>query len=167
MEEDSCSKDNASSHEANKVLALACFFVCKLCAGLASQAYWTLGIAYMDDNVKSGAAAAVIGGCYMVGFVGGFCGNLLGSACLRLNVDGLGPVMEGSLGAWWLGWPLIAVVHTCLATGFLFLPHHLPTTKTEEEASESMGTTTPNFKLRFILDDLKRLVKNRVLMCGK
>ena len=35
-----------------KVLALGCFFVCKLCSGVAQQAYWTLGLAYMDDNIK-------------------------------------------------------------------------------------------------------------------
>ena len=104
----------------------------------------------------------------MVGFVGGFCGKLLGSACLRLNIDSLGPLEEGSLGAWWLGWPLIAVVHTCLAVGFLFLPHHLPTTREEEPSvQEPMATdaTTSKFQLKSILDDLKRLVKNRVLMC--
>ena len=56
-----CNNKEDGSYESHKVLALACFFFCKMCAGLASQSYWTLGIAYMDDNVKTQAAAAVIG----------------------------------------------------------------------------------------------------------
>ena len=103
------------------------------------QSYWTLGIAYMDDNVKTGAAAAVIGVCYMVGFVGGFLGKLLGSACLKLSATSLNSLVDAKsdLGAWWLGWPLIAAVHSLLAISFLFLPHHLQTSQVGGSAEES------------------------------
>ena len=51
--EEDCTEQDESPFDTNKIIALSCFFVCKLCAGLASQSYWTLGIAYMDDNVKT------------------------------------------------------------------------------------------------------------------
>ena len=83
----------------------------------------------------------MIGVCYMVGFVGGFLGKLLGSACLRLGIDDLATITEsGTLGAWWLGWPLIAIVHSLLAICFLFLPHHLPATEVSSpEEAEAMA----------------------------
>ena len=82
-EGEDCQETDPTSVEPGKVFALGCFFVCKLCSGVAQQAYWTLGLAYMDDNVQLTSAPAVLGVCYMAGYLGGFLGKLLGSACLR------------------------------------------------------------------------------------
>ena len=87
---------------------------------MAQQAYWTIGLAYMDDSVTSVTAPAVLGICYMAGYAGGFAGKMLGSACLGLT-------SANGLGAWWLGWPVITAVHSTIAFLFLLLPEKIRT----------------------------------------
>ena len=38
-----CSEEEAETRDWGKLFALGCFFVCKLCSGVAQQAYWTIG----------------------------------------------------------------------------------------------------------------------------
>ena len=45
-------EQNKIDRDFGKYFALSCFFLCKLCSGIAQQAYWTIGLAYMDDNVR-------------------------------------------------------------------------------------------------------------------
>ena len=51
-ETDSCDEAEQQTKDLGKIFALICFFICKLCAGVAQQTYWTIGLAYMDDNVR-------------------------------------------------------------------------------------------------------------------
>ena len=134
-EEEDCDQEEAVQTDPGKVLALGCFFVCKLCSGVAQQAYWTLGLAYMDDNVRLTSAPAVLGVCYMAGYLGGFAGKVLGSVCLNLKT---GP--EDELGSWWLGWPIIGLVHSMVAFCFLLLP---PVVKTDQDKPEQLQMDTP------------------------
>ena len=53
----------------------------------------------------------------MAGYLGGFAGKLLASGCLSIVVSS-----DGELGAWWLGWPIIAITHSLVAGCFLLLP---------------------------------------------
>ena len=71
-----CYAEHSAPADWKKALALGSFFVAKLAANLASQTYWTLGIAYMDDKVKNIAAPAILGVCYMAGY----------SACLKFKI---------------------------------------------------------------------------------
>ena len=169
-EGEDCQETDPTSVEPGKVFALGCFFVCKLCSGVAQQAYWTLGLAYMDDNVQLTSAPAVLGVCYMAGYLGGFLGKLLGSACLSVKVNS-----GDELGAWWLGWPVIGLVHCMVAACFLLLPHQI-SDQTEKAAeiqlSPSDGeATTDNAPverkgsiIKEIWTDLTRLMKNKVLI---
>ena len=121
--EEVCYAEDLVPADWKKTFALGSFFIAKLAAGLASQTYWTCGIAYMDDNVKNIAAPAILGVCYMAGYLGGFLGIVLASACLKFKIG------EDLLGAWQLGWPIIGSFHSMLAFGFLFLPHRFPTSQ--------------------------------------
>ena len=81
---------------------------------------------------RSTSSAAVLGICYMAGYLGGFAGKILGSACLNYTPG------DGELGAWWLGWPLIAVGHSCLAFGFILLPFRI----LKKEPDQGTGFTS-------------------------
>ena len=133
---------------------------------MAQQAYWTIGLAYMDDSVRTASAPAVLGICYMAGYAGGLAGKMLGSACLGLTSD-------NGLGAWWLGWPVITCVHSTLAFLFLLLPARIRAPEAGEEdemgdlskksnKAEEAGKTISLF--RELWSDLKRLAGNRILI---
>ena len=93
---------NATVLGVTQIAALALFFLCKLMMGVAGATYWTLGVAYMVDAISPVAVPAALGLCYIAGYLGGFFGSLLASACL-------------SQGAWWLGWPLMSVCQATVA----------------------------------------------------
>ena len=169
IEDGECLAENMAPADWRKTFALGLFFVTKLSAGLASQTYWTLGIAYMDDNVRNMAAPAVLGVCYMAGYLGGFLGSLLASACLNEKIG------ADLLGAWWLGWPIIGSFHLCLSFGFLLLPWSLPLNQEVkiDDQEESIRLSSKaheepdieeDFQMKDIWIDLKRLFQNRTLM---
>ena len=133
---------------------------------MAQQAYWTIGLAYMDDSVRSVSAPAVLGICYMAGYAGGLAGKMLGSVCLSLTSD-------NGLGAWWLGWPLVMAVHSSLALLFLLLPEKIRETECDQAAEmtelpERRGNIAEDGKsislFRELWSDLKRLASNRILI---
>ena len=61
---------------------------------------------YMVDAISPLAVPAALGLCYIAGYLGGFFGSLLASACLGQD-------------AWWLGWPIMSVCQATVA--FLLL----------------------------------------------
>ena len=103
----------------------------------------------------------------MAGYFGGFCGKLLGSACLNYHPDG------GELGAWWLGWPVIGAWHSALAVAFLLLPYQI--ISEEEVAKENVMKELTQVKHEIkpsqvksygseLASDLKRLATNKILI---
>ena len=93
---------NAAVIGITQIAALGLFFLCKLMMGVAGATYWTLGVAYMVDAVSPVAVPAALGLCYIAGYLGGFFGSLLASACLSQD-------------AWWLGWPIMSVCQATVA----------------------------------------------------
>ena len=85
-----------------QIAALGLFFLCKLMMGVAGATYWTLGVAYMVDAISPVAVPAALGLCYIAGYLGGFFGSLLASACLSQD-------------KWWLGWPIMSVCQATVA----------------------------------------------------
>ena len=96
------SSEQAAILGATQIAALGLFFLCKLMMGVAGATYWTLGVAYMVDAISPLAVPAALGLCYIAGYIGGFFGSLLASACLDQD-------------AWWLGWPIMSVCHATVA----------------------------------------------------
>ena len=85
-----------------QIAALGLFFLCKLMMGVAGSTYWTLGVAYMVDAISPVAVPAALGLCYIAGYLGGFFGSLLASACLSQDM-------------WWLGWPVMSLCQATVA----------------------------------------------------
>ena len=96
------SSEQAAILGATQIAALSLFFLCKLMMGVAGATYWTLGVAYMVDAISPLAVPAALGLCYIAGYLGGFFGSLLASACLGQD-------------AWWLGWPIMSVCQATVA----------------------------------------------------
>jgi len=122
-----------------QIAALGLFFLCKLMMGVAGATYWTLGVAYMVDAISPVAVPAALGLCYIAGYLGGFFGSLLASACLSQD-------------KWWLGWPIMSVCQATVA----FLLFRLPANIREGVQLE------PSLKL--VSNTLKRLFNNKILI---
>ena len=104
----------------------------------------------------------------MAGYIGGFAGKMLGSACLNIKFGN-----DDELGAWWLGWPLIAAWHSVLAFLFTLLPYQIKNIKEEGTAADielsdktKTAVENDNFESfpRQLWSDLKRLAKNKILI---
>ena len=100
----------------------------------------------------------------MAGYIGGFAGKMLGSACLNIKYG------DDELGSWWLGWPIIAAWHSLLAFCFILLPYQIDKSKDEvaemNELSDKTKVEIDNSQTfpRQLWNDLKRLAKNKILI---
>lgn len=89
-----------------KSVALVIFAVSLLGIGIGQTAIATLGIPYIDDNVKSKQSPMYMAITIGVRVLGPALGYYLGSYCIRryvvlnMNVD---HTDQNFIGAWWLG----------------------------------------------------------------
>lgn len=106
-------------------------FAGQLVAGVGQSLYYTLGAAYIDDNVKKSKTPALISFSYFLRLLGPACGYALASYCLKIYISPeLTPTITNSdprwLGAWWLGWLVLAVGLFCFAFVMCMFPKQLP-----------------------------------------
>ncbi|XP_015609200.1 solute carrier organic anion transporter family member 1A5 [Cephus cinctus] len=79
-------------------------------SGMASVAFYALGISYLDDNTRKSRVAGFIGLVLSSRIFGYLLGLLLAWLCLRIDAENFN-IIESSqeqIGAWWLGWPILA-----------------------------------------------------------
>lgn len=111
--------------------------------------YYTLGVAFIDDNVKKSKTPALIseknlhfkddennksyfsGFSYFLRLLGPAGGYALASFCLKIYVSpDLTPTIDNKdprwLGAWWLGWLILAVSLFGFAFLMIMFPKELP-----------------------------------------
>lgn len=149
------------SDQQSHMLTLILLFVLQLALGLASLAYYTIGVIYLDDNspsVDSPAAIATVLASKIIGFqIGSFL------------IMGMG---FASLG-WWLGWAILAPI--VFVTGLLLslYPKRLPKTVIhqaaqriiEESRFRQFGSQMSNYVDDFSFGPaVKRIFGNKLLM---
>ncbi|XP_064417102.1 solute carrier organic anion transporter family member 1C1-like [Latimeria chalumnae] len=103
--------------------------------GIGETPIMPLGISYIDDFAKEENSALYIACVQAVGCLGPLLGFLLGSLCAKLYVD-IGFVDLDSItissrdtrwvGAWWLGFLIVAAISLLAAIPFFFFPKSLP-----------------------------------------
>ncbi|CAH0386215.1 unnamed protein product [Bemisia tabaci] len=106
-------------------------FGAQLIAGLSGSLYHTLGISYADDNVQKSKSPAFLCLSLFFRMLGPAVGFGLASFSLKIFVSpSLHPIIdEGSprwLGAWWIGWLVLAAIHVVTACLLGLYPKHLP-----------------------------------------
>lgn len=116
---------------------LVIFFLCLLAIGFGSTAITTLGIPFIDDIVSKEESPLYLGLTIGLRIIGPALGFLLGSFCIRLDVDLLSlthstgdPLNKipqhlnadaNGVGAWWLGLIIISLPLLILALPMYFL----------------------------------------------
>lgn len=89
-----------------KSIVLGILAVSLMGIGIGQTAIATLGIPYIDDNVKSKQSPLYMAITIGVRVLGPALGYYLGSFCIRMYVDltkNVDPTDPNFVGAWWLG----------------------------------------------------------------
>lgn len=125
-------------HQQPTASVLVIFFLCLLAIGFGSTALTTLGIPYIDDIVSKEESPLYLGLTIGLRIFGPALGFLLGSFCIRLDVNWISmgsPSNEfgtlpyyssdlgGGVGAWWLGLIIISLPLLILALPMYYLSH--------------------------------------------
>ncbi|XP_018326966.1 solute carrier organic anion transporter family member 5A1 [Agrilus planipennis] len=153
------------------------FFIGQFISGVGSL-YYSLGVSYMDDNIKKSKTPAVISISFFLKMLGPMIGYTLASFCLRIYISPtLTPTItyqdQRWLGAWWLGWIILALPIFALSSVLALFPKSLPraaarrlTRQMSSKASKNTLEDDAEIPTSFkdMLKTFKRLLANPTLM---
>ncbi|XP_044534295.1 solute carrier organic anion transporter family member 1B1-like [Gracilinanus agilis] len=121
--------------------------------GIGETPIGTLGITYIDNFAKEGHSVFYIGILHSLSMFGPMIGFLLGSLCAKLYVDigyvdlstiTIKPTDTRWVGAWWLGFVILAIFSFAAGTPFFFIPKHLKKERKERKISGSLDVPSTN-----------------------
>jgi len=142
--------------------------------GVGGSLYWCFGMVYLDDNMGKANSPFMLSLTFTARLVGPTLGFLLGGACLGTYVY---PGMEVDydekdprwVGAWWIGFPIIATLLLFFSFPLIFFPERLPKTNTDaNKENEEVEGLKGNKKMDrdAFLPALKRLLTNKLYICN-
>jgi Organic Anion Transporter Polypeptide (OATP) family len=156
-------------------------FIAQMISGVGGTLYYTLGVAYMDDNIKKSKTPALLSLSYFLRMLGPALGYTLASFCLKLYISpSLTPIITNSdprwLGAWWLGWLVLGSCLFCFALLIAMFPKTLPRAAVRkriaiEQKRRNETVTDLNLideeepaSIKDMFTTFRRLLKNKILM---
>jgi len=140
-------------------------------SGIGTSFFYSFGVPYIDDNVSKNNSPMALSLVMAGRIVGPALGYVLGGATLRMYVSpGRGGDLkegdDGWLGAWWLGFIIIAAITSVIAPFLSLFPERLPTNEnTDAKRLEANRKEKPNTAKEHVLETVncaKRLLKNKV-----
>lgn len=155
-------------------------FVAQFISGVGSSLYYTLGVSYMDDNIKKSKTPALVSVSYFLRMLGPAIGYALASYCLKLYISpSMTPTITTNdprwLGAWWIGWLVLGLVLAFFAIFISLFPKQLPRAAVRKRIAaekQKLGMKLSEAKkedelpasLKDMLKTFKRLLRNKILM---
>ncbi|XP_020805140.1 solute carrier organic anion transporter family member 4A1 [Drosophila serrata] len=146
-------------------------FAAQLISGVGQALFYTLGIAYMDDNGTKSKTPAMLSLSTFLRMLGPAIGYSLAALCLRLYIE---PTLEPLIGredprwmgAWWLGWIVLAAMSLVSAIFLFMFPKELPSSRRRRlQLGQAEGKHEINLKERSFSDmmqTVRKLSKNKV-----
>ncbi|XP_069675274.1 solute carrier organic anion transporter family member 74D-like isoform X2 [Periplaneta americana] len=171
-EEEDCSAEGLSSLP--PIILFISFFI----TGIGACMYYTLGLAYLDDNVRKNQSPFLLSVSQCIKMLGPTIGYLLGSYALKMYVDTSShPTITNEdprwIGAWWLGWGPLGVLSGVTGIGMALFPRKLPRAAyraMKARAANEDVTVQTSSKPPTSFADFKqvvyRLTRNKVLVCN-
>ncbi|XP_078665171.1 solute carrier organic anion transporter family member 4A1-like [Branchiostoma floridae x Branchiostoma belcheri] len=102
----------------------------QLLHGMGATPLYTLGVTYLDENVKATYSSVYLGVFYGLSLIGPAAGYLMGSQFLgfftELTSVDITPDHPLWVGAWWVGFLLAAIMSWAVAIPILGYPKNLP-----------------------------------------
>ncbi|XP_026465595.1 solute carrier organic anion transporter family member 5A1-like [Ctenocephalides felis] len=151
-------------------------FAAQFISGIGGSLYYTLGISYMDDNVKKSKTPALMSFSIFLRTLGPAVGYALSSLCLKFFISpSLTPVINNTdmrwLGAWWVGWLILGGILFIFATILGMFPKTLPRAALRRQIAlekknidENETKNDPPASMKDMVVTIKRLVRNKILM---
>ncbi|XP_019868360.1 solute carrier organic anion transporter family member 74D [Aethina tumida] len=152
-------------------------FAAQFISGIGGPLYYTLGVSYMDDNIKRSKTPALFSFSYFIRMLGPAIGYGLASVCLKLYISPtLTPTINNQdprwLGAWWLGWIILGVLLFFFSTLLALFPKTLPRAAVRKELLRQISKASkksepePEIKTSFkdMVKTFRRLITNPILM---
>ncbi|KAM8711496.1 hypothetical protein ACLKA7_000613 [Drosophila subpalustris] len=149
-------------------------FIAQLILGIGSSAYFITGIAYMDDNSKKSRAPAMLTFSTCIRMLGPAGGYLLSSMCLKYYIEPrLSPVIKPEdprwLGAWWIGYIVLAIITVVIAFVIALFPKELPSCKARRLKLAKTNEKDPSDEhkeksLRDMWKSCKDLLNNKLFL---
>uniref|UniRef100_A0AAG5DEJ1 Solute carrier organic anion transporter family member n=1 Tax=Anopheles atroparvus TaxID=41427 RepID=A0AAG5DEJ1_ANOAO len=157
-------------------------FLAQFISGIGSSLYYTLGVSYMDDNIKKSKTPALVSVSYFLRMLGPAIGYALASYFLKLYISpSMTPTISNTdprwLGAWWMGWLILGFVLAFFAIFMAMFPKQLPRAAARKRIAEekrklglklSADSTHREDELpasfKDMLKTFKRLLRNKILM---
>lgn len=147
-------------------------------SGFGDSIYWMLGSTYMDDNAPKSEAPFLLSLSFFTRMLGPALGYSLASQCLELYVaPNLTPLITNEdprwIGAWWLGWIIIAIVLIIPSIAISCFPRELPTKaarrilerrKAEKNSIQNLEIERPETSFADMKKTFYRLWNNKVFM---
>ncbi|CAH1153525.1 unnamed protein product [Phaedon cochleariae] len=154
-------------------------FAAQFISGIGGSLYYTLGISYMDDNIKKSKTPALFSVSYFLRMLGPAMGYALASLCLKFYINPtLTPTINNQdprwLGAWWLGWIILGAVLFVFSTLLALFPKTLPRAAIRKEKLKRQYSKASSVKLepepelpvsfKDMIKTFRRITKNPTLM---
>ncbi|KAK9504054.1 hypothetical protein O3M35_010489 [Rhynocoris fuscipes] len=136
--------------------------------GVGTSTYYTLGVAYLDDNCLKNKFPFLLAAAAFIRYFGPTLGFLLSSYTLSIfiDTDQQPPFKQDDhrwIGAWHLGWLIFGTTEIILASFIAFFPKILP----REAERRKISGHQDNAKVRSMADfkeTIMRLLKNPILI---
>lgn len=158
-------------------------FIAQLVSGVGGSLYYTLGVSYMDDNIQKSKTPALISFSYFLRMLGPAFGYGLASFSLKFYISPtLTPTITMQdprwLGAWWLGWIILAILLFIFASIIALFPKTLPRAAARKVLALQRNKSGSSIKqdgeqeselpasFSDMLSTFKRLLTNTTLMCN-
>ena len=126
--------------------------VANVLIGSSSAPLYTLGTTYIDNHVSANNSSIYLGFVYSMLAFGPVVGYLLGAALLRVYVNvfnmkqflkfDLLPTDNQWIGAWWLGFVILAVFLFLTSFPYFFFPNEMKRKRKKEDESKCVLNTT-------------------------
>ncbi|XP_008217820.1 solute carrier organic anion transporter family member 74D [Nasonia vitripennis] len=157
-------------------------FIAQLVSGIGGSLYYTLGVSYMDDNIQKSKTPALISFSYFLRMLGPAIGYGLASFALKFYISPtLTPTITMQdprwLGAWWLGWIILAILLFIFASILALFPKTLPRAAARKALALERNKSSASIKdqeqepelpasLGDMMRTFRRLLTNTTLMCN-
>ncbi|XP_030386446.1 solute carrier organic anion transporter family member 74D isoform X2 [Scaptodrosophila lebanonensis] len=146
-------------------------FAAQLVSGIGQALFYVLGVSYMDDNTTKSKTPAMLSWSTFIRMLGPAIGYSLASFCLRLYISpSLKPMIKNEdprwLGAWWLGWLILAVVLLISALTIFMFPKELPKARMRRLKPDQDSSTKElqPLSLADLMKSVHRLLANKVFL---
>uniref|UniRef100_A0A8D8WWD8 Solute carrier organic anion transporter family member n=1 Tax=Cacopsylla melanoneura TaxID=428564 RepID=A0A8D8WWD8_9HEMI len=153
------------------MLSVVLILISSIVLGIGSSTYWSLGLAYLDDNVRKNKMPVILAMISCIRMVGPTVGFMAASYCLLYYVNPwLTPTITNNnsqwIGAWWMGWIPIGIINIVFAYFMALFPRSLPRAEVRRRLEENAEGAGPKKKVEVSFDDFKnalnRLWHNKI-----